>query len=204
MAAPSVRSLRPALPLLLLAVVVAASLCGGASASAAATASSESSSATGTRAASIAATDKCRLETDCTANHYCSLSYDATTDAVIGECRANPFFSNFSWRQGVTLALVFLTAFIAAGSGGTGVGSVHIPVLLSVMALTATESVVSAQVRLGFHLLVVSAFTAWALTFYPHFAHFCAIPGRDLRRLTRRHHHVLVRGSPQCAAPLSV
>ena len=149
MAAPSVRSLRPALPLLLLAVVVAASLCGGAAASASATASSESSSAAGagTRAAKLAATDKCRLETDCTANHYCSLSYDAATDAVIGECRANPFFSNFSWRQGVTLALVFLTAFIAAGSGGTGVGSVHIPVLLSIMALTATESVVSAQVR---------------------------------------------------------
>lgn len=140
MVAPSVRSSRSALPLLLLAVVVAACLCGGAAAS------SESAATAGSRSAAIAKTDKCRLETDCTANHYCSLSYDAVSDRVIGECRANPFFFKFGWRQGVTIALVFLTAFIAAGSGGTGVGSVHIPVLLSIMALTATESVVSAQV----------------------------------------------------------
>jgi hypothetical protein len=128
---------------MLLAVVVAACLCGGAAASSESTATGTA----GPRSAAIAKADKCRLETDCTANHYCSLSYDAVTDRVIGECRANPFFSNFSWRQGVTIALVFLTAFIAAGSGGTGVGSVHIPVLLSIMALSATESVVSAQVR---------------------------------------------------------
>jgi uncharacterized membrane protein YfcA len=82
---------------------------------------------------------------DCPVNHYCSLNFDKVNELVTGHCVANPFFTGMDWHNAVVLTLVFLTSFIAAGSGGTGVGAVVVPCLISLMSLSATEAVTSAQ-----------------------------------------------------------
>ena len=64
---------------------------------------------------------------------------------MTGFCKPYGFFSRFSWRHIVGPILIFLTACIAAGSGGTGAGTVNVPVLLLVQSLTPAEAVVTSQ-----------------------------------------------------------
>jgi uncharacterized membrane protein YfcA len=73
--------------------------------------------------------------------HFC---YTSTTNGQ-GFCRPYAFFEHYSWRVILGPILIFLTACIAAGSGGTGAGVVNVPVLLMVQSLVPAEAVVTSQ-----------------------------------------------------------